>query len=288
MPRSWKQVVRGRGADRVAAGGEEGAVAGEGRGIAGDIHESAVARVGYAVDEFGSDALARRVAAAVGAVPVITTATDSGGLFSPDIFAKANGLVICGMSEAKAVAAALVNGETVGVKCAYPHSAFPPELEERGSGSIGIVISDSDDEKPFDITLNLIPKNLAVVIGCKKDISAAAVTEHIMRTFSENRLDIRRLSICATIDIKAEEKGLKRFCDMFGLPLGTYTAEELMEAKGEFAHSGFVEKTVGADNVCERAAVCAGGTLIVGKTKGNGVTCAVSELPVYIDPESGE
>ena len=233
----------------------------------------------------GANGLAERIAGMVGAVPVITTSTDTHGLFSPDVFAKKNGLVITDMSAAKAVGSALVNGEKVGVNCSYPNSEIPDELTECDCGKIGIRISGNANETPFETTLNLLPKNLIAGIGCKKGISCDAITKHIMSVFSQNGLDIRRLSAVATIDIKAEEAGLKTFCEHLGLPLKTYTADELMRMVGDFSHSDFVEKTTGADNVCERAAVCAGGKLIVPKTAGNGVTAAVAELPVYIDFE---
>ena len=45
---------------------------------------------------------------------------------------------------------------------------------------------------------------------------------------------------------------------------------------GEFAESEFVRKTVGVGNVCERAAVCDGGTLIIPKTAKDGVTVAAA------------
>ena len=230
----------------------------------------------------GANGLTQQIAEKLGAVPVITTATDSHGLFSPDMFAKNNGLVICDMDAAKAVAAAVVNGEEVGFLCGYPHEEIPPELTGTDSGKIGVLVSGSAGEKPFDTTLNLLPKNLAVGIGCKKRTPADTVTDSVMRVFSENGLDIRRLAAAATIDIKSDEPGLVAFCESFSLPMKTFTADELMSVKGEFTRSDFVEKTTGTDNVCERAAVCAGGTLIVRKTAGNGVTAAVAELPVNI------
>lgn len=236
----------------------------------------------------GANVLARQIAGKIGAVPVITTATDSRGLFSPDMFAKANGLVICSMDAAKAVAAAVVDGKPVGFKCAYPHSALPDELTECDGGSIGICVSGDPSEKPFGVTLNLMPANIAVGIGCKKGTSCDDITTHITRVFSDNGLDIRRLSAAATADLKAEEPGLLEFCERFSIPLRTYSAEELMSAPGTFAHSDFVEKTTGADNVCERAAVCAGGTLTLRKTAGKGVTAAAAELPVYIDFERND
>lgn len=236
----------------------------------------------------GANELTKQLAEAVGAVPVITTSTDVHGKFAPDIFAKNNGLFICDMQAAKAVAAAVLNGDSVGFKCAYPHSQIPLELTECERGYIGICVADSEDEKPFDTTLNLLTKNMIVGVGCKKGIACDSITTHIMRIFRDNRLDIRRLAAVATIDIKANEPGLNEFCERFSLPLKTYSADELMSAEGDFAHSEFVEQTTGADNVCERAAVCAGGRLTVPKTAENGVTAAVAELPVFIGFERND
>ncbi len=233
----------------------------------------------------GANALARQIAAILDAVPVITTATDSHGLFSPDMFAKTNGLVICDMQAAKLIASAVVNGEKVGFCSGYPYSGLPAELSESESGSIGICVSGNADEKPFDVTLNLVPANIIIGIGCKRGTTSDTITKHIMTVFSEKRLDIRRIRGVATIDIKSDEPGLAEFCENFGLSLETYSADELMSAPGEFEHSDFVERTTGADNVCERAAVCAGGKIIVTKSAGNGVTVAAAELPVFIDFE---
>ena len=230
----------------------------------------------------GANELAEKIAAIIGAVPVITTATDSHGLFSPDMFAKKNGLVICDMNAAKTAAAMIVNGYKVGFRCCYPHTDLPDELTENEGCKVGICISDNADDKPFETTLNLLPKNLIAGIGCKKGTLNTSITTRVMSVFSVNDLDIRRLAGVATIDLKAEEPGLLEFCESFGLPLKSFSAEELMNVPGDFSHSDFVARTTGSDNVCERAAVCAGGSLIVRKTAGIGVTVAVAELPVRI------
>ncbi len=47
---------------------------------------------------------------------------------------------------------------------------------------------------------------------------------------------------------------------------------------GTFSASEFVRETVGVDNVCERAAVLAGGSLIIPKTAAGGVTVAAALL----------
>jgi cobalt-precorrin 5A hydrolase len=233
----------------------------------------------------GANELAERIAGMIGAAPVITTATDTHGLFSPDVFAKKNDLAICDMTAAKAVAAAVLNGDSIGIKCCCPHSEFPCGLIDCNSGRIGVCVSGNADEKPFGTTLNLLPVNLVIGIGCKKETPFDRIVTHTMNVLSENGLDIRRLAAVATIDIKSEEPGLLKFCKMYGLPLKAFSPEELMRAEGDFSHSDFVEQTTGADNICERAAVCAGGRIIVPKTAQNGVTAAVAELPVYIDFE---
>ena len=94
---------------------------------------------------------------------------------------------------------------------------------------------------------------------------------------------------------KTDRKKLKRlllFCRKYGLPFSTYTAEELQNAKGEFAPSAFVQQTVGVDNVCERAAVCAAqnGTLILHKFAQNGVTAAIAvpDWRVTFEEQEGE
>lgn len=236
----------------------------------------------------GANELAEKTAGIIGAVPVITTATDSHGLFSPDMFAKNNGLVICDMNVAKAVAAAVVNGETVGFFSRYPHTQLPDELTEKNDCKTGICVSESADEKPFETTLNLLPKDIIVGVGCKKGTSANTITTHILSVLSSAHIDVRRLAAVATIDIKSNEAGLLKFCEQFEIPLRTFSAKELMSVNGTFSHSDFVEETTGTDNVCERAAVCAGGSLIVRKTAGNGVTAAITALPVYLDLERKE
>ena len=56
----------------------------------------------------------------------------------------------------------------------------------------------------------------------------------------------------------------------------TETLQVLPHSREIMPLSEFVRKTVGTGNVCERAAVLAGGELIIKKTAVNGVTVAAS------------
>ena len=84
------------------------------------------------------------------------------------------------------------------------------------------------------------------------------------------------MAAVATIDLKKDEPGLLAFCQAHHLPLRTFPAEVLAAAEGDFTPSEFVKGVTGVDNVCERAAVCAGGRVIVPKLAKNGVTVAVA------------
>lgn len=234
----------------------------------------------------GANRLAEVIAEKLGAAAAVTTATDSGKLFSPDSFAAANELLITDMTAAKEVAAALVDGENVGFYSQYLHSELPDELSAGIKTRTGIAVSDDISLKPFPITLNLVPKNIIVGIGCKRSTSFEVIENAVNSTFAENGIDTARICTAATINIKADEKGLKQFCDSHRISLRTFTAEELMKADGEFESSPFVLKTVGADNVCERSAVlCSGGQLVIRKSACGGVTVAAAEKPVYLDFE---
>lgn len=234
----------------------------------------------------GANALAERFAAVTGAVPVITTATDTGGLFSPDSFAAANQLVITDMDASKAIAAAVIQGEEIGFRSKLPHTALPKPLTAEGSPRCGIVIAEECAEPPFPVTLHLIPKNLVIGIGCKKGTSYPEIEAAVLTRLAANGLDPRRICAAATVDLKAEEPGLLAFCKARKLPLHTYSPEQLMQVSGDFIASAFVSRITGADNVCERSAVlCSGGTLVMRKQAADGITVAAAEMPLTLDFE---
>lgn len=234
----------------------------------------------------GANALAEKIAETVGAQAVITTATDIGGLFSPDSFAAANGLIIADMNAAKQIAAAVLNGERIGLQSDYPYRNLPPELCICDDAEYGIVISDVMTAPPYPVTLHLIPKNIVVGIGCRKNASADKIAEIVNAAFAEYQLDPARICKAASIDLKANEAGLLRFCAQLGINLETFSANELMQISGVFSHSDFAEKVTGADNICERSAVlCSGGTLVICKNARDGVTVAAAEMPIEIDFE---
>ncbi len=116
----------------------------------------------------GANELTEEVAAVTGAVPVITTATDVNHKFAVDVFAVKNHCEICEMELAKEAAALLVDGKTVGFCSRFPVDGTKPEElipEEAAKPSMGICITTSEEDSPYERTLHLIPKVITVEPG---------------------------------------------------------------------------------------------------------------------------
>lgn len=231
----------------------------------------------------GANALAKYISEKIGALPVITTATDIGGKFSPDSFAKANNLIIVNISAAKEIAAAVLGNEKIGLISDYECINIPSDIVKDGNSINGICISADINKKPFENTLNLVPKNVVIGIGCKRGTDFKTIEKHISDSLEASGIEMKRICAVATIDIKSDEKGLLEFCEKYGVKLFTYTADELMSVSGNFTRSDFVLSQTGTDNVCERGVVKSGGKLIMRKKTANGVTAAAGEIPVTID-----
>lgn len=236
----------------------------------------------------GANRLAEIIAKKIGARVVITTATDTGGRFSPDSFAQANRLLITDFEAAKEIAAAVLNDEKIGLHCDYPYKNPPFEIvgiSENEYCRTGLCIGANPLVKPFEVTLNLIPRNIVIGIGCRKNTPCKDIENHIFTTLKKEGIFERRVSQVATIDIKGAEPGLVEFCSKYNLPLMSFSAKQLNELEGDFHGSSFVLSQIGTDNVCERSAVRCGGKLILHKRSSDNVTVAAAELPVDIDFE---
>ncbi len=231
----------------------------------------------------GANELAGSLAAGLGCVPVYTTATDVNHKFAVDVFASKNRLYISSMRLAKEVSAALLRGETLGLASDFPVDGKLPEgfaMVSPGENShlrLGIYFSVSRRLQPFEETLYLVPRIVTAGIGCRKGAPKEKI-EAVLRMQLEKRAVFpEALSQLASIDLKKDEPGILSLAGELSLPFLTFSAEELMAVPGSFTPSEFVKKTTGADNVCERSAVRAGGgTVYQKKTGADGATCALA------------
>lgn len=223
----------------------------------------------------GANALAVKLANALGATAAVSTATDINGKFSVDAWAASQGMFIDDIKAAKAVSAAILENN-VPICSDFPIvSDLPSGVIPGDQGDVGICVS-WRRKNPFLTTLLLVPKVVRLGIGCKKNIEAHAIAGLVDKILDKFGIHPEAVKCVATIDLKKNEAGLLDFCRERNLPLACYSAEELRAVPGEFTPSDFVQSITGVENVCERAVAMNGGQLIVKKTASSGVTVAAA------------
>lgn len=233
----------------------------------------------------GANELALQISKDLGSIPVITTATDINKVFAVDTWAKSQELQILNPECIKLVSSKLLKGESVHVKSDYPIQGNLPknvylnDLEDSRVGyDVIITHKDLENECKNDALL-LVPQIITVGIGCRKDIIFEAIEKSILNIFENENYHILSINALASIDKKANEKGILEFAKKYDLPFNTYSAEELNSLEGDFTKSEFVKSVVEVDNVCERSAVMeSNGKLIRRKDTcdGAGVTVALA------------
>jgi len=238
----------------------------------------------------GANDLARKVSDAVGAMPVITTATDINGKPALDLFMKELGLKTNDMPRLKRISSGILRGEAAcifadislgrwgdRVKAAY--SVRPLKHLKKYGKIYDHVVAVTDDATIDTLpgTLILQPRRIFAGIGCRKGVSFDDVRDAVKSALGSQDLHMHNLKGLASIDIKRDEKALHEAAEHFEIGLTLFSAEELDKvAPGQ---SDFVKEKVGAGGVCEPAAILAskGGKLIVPKTIYGEITIALAE-----------
>lgn len=233
----------------------------------------------------GANQWAQRLAEMLGALPVITTATDARGVFAVDTWAKNQGFTIENPRSIVNISAALLDGKSVGLcaDAALP-DCLPDGLAPQISGELGICVSTRIHAfPPFQRTLFVRPRVLTLGAGCKRGVKAEIIAWSVDRFLRENQYSEVSVTRLSSIDLKADEEGMIALARQRKWDFATHGVEELMEAQshGGFSSSEFVRNTVGIDCVCERAAALYG-DLRAGKKCYEGVTLALSEAPWQI------
>ena len=242
----------------------------------------------------GANAFTRKTAEILGAVPVITTATDLGGKFAVDSFARENQCAVFPMDAAKRFSSALLSDRTVGFFSEFPLDGTCPDgvilygeglvdpengilkEEQKNLPDCGAALTIHDGCRPFKDTVMVVPKCVSIGIGCRKGQSFEAVRGFVFSCMESSGILPEAVSCIASIDLKKDEEALILLAKELNVPFRTFSSEELSKVEGSFEESAFVRSITGVGNVCETSAVLAScsGRLLMQKKKGDGVTCA--------------
>lgn len=246
----------------------------------------------------GANALAREIATALQATPVITTASDVQGKVAVDELARQLNWELEPLTNLVAVNSAMVNGQTLPVvmedKFVEPLELGPGyalqetkfwRLEDFPQGAV--IITSRPLEVPLGPYMVLHPRNILVGIGCRKDTSAQTIMEALTAVMQKHNLSWASLKSLATIEAKQHEPGLLEVAKLLELPLRIFSSAEINQFTQDYhrlnppvplARSEFVYQTMGVDGVCEPVALMSGKNtkLLQAKEGHQGVTIALA------------
>ncbi|MFF1479237.1 precorrin-3B C(17)-methyltransferase [Streptomyces sp. NPDC058301] len=223
----------------------------------------------------GANALAAEVADALGCTPVVTTATDAVGVPGLDTL----GLPVEGA--VAAVSRAVLDGSPVALRAdgVWPLPALPPNVRPAAEAPAALHLTDRLLELGPDEAV-LRPKSLVVGVGASKGAPVEEVLGLVEDALRDAGLSPLSVAELATVDAKSEEPGIVGAASRLGVPLTTYSAEELSRIEVPNPSDAPLD-AVGTPSVAEAAALAGGGELLVPKRKSSPegraamATCAV-------------
>ena len=181
----------------------------------------------------GANDLARRLAKACGAVPVITTATDANGVFAVDEWAKHQHCLVAEPARIKKVSSALLAGRTVRFASDWPIQDTPPAGVEPAGDAAQASFALTITPTMTSNALHIIPRIAVLGIGCKRGTPADKLASAFAAFCAETKLAPQSIAAAASIDLKKDELGLAEFGQKQSWPVTFYTADELRAVPGQ-------------------------------------------------------
>jgi len=246
----------------------------------------------------GANRLAQQAAVCLNGQAVITTATDVSNKPAVDMLAVQMGALLEPLTNIKLINRLLAEGKEVNIYSAFPLiKAFQTgfrwqewPVSDRNGEMAGQVAAMKFMEPAVIIGphklgtdsmseyIQIKPQNLVVGIGCRRGVEYSEVREAFEAVMTRFGLDKACVKYLATIDIKSEEEAIRQLTVEMGIPVLTFSKNEISALDGSYESSEWVREKVGVGGVCEPAARLAAkqGKTIVPKQKIGPVTISVA------------
>ena len=223
----------------------------------------------------GANALAERVAVALGAQAVVTTATDAVDLPGLDTL----GWPVEG--DVAGVTRALLDGLEVhlAADAVWPLPPLGGRTFQVGHHPVAAHVLRVTDREvpPLPRTVVLRPPSLVLGVGASRGAATSDVRDLVMSTLRENALRASSVVSVVSIDLKADEVAIVALAAELGVPLRTFAAADL--AGHEVPNpSNVVADATGSRSVAEASVLQAGAELVVPKRKNAVATVAIGRL----------
>ncbi len=233
----------------------------------------------------GANELTKRVAAILGAEPVITTRSDSKGLWALDTLADEYGWT-CSYREAslnRPIAHFVAERPTALLLDVRDKGS--DELERSKPAHVTIFRSIADiPSEGFDLLIAVSPflypnfegdvlyyhpRVLHLGLGCRKNCPSEGILDYVKSYLSQQCLAVESIASLATVELKKDEPLLAELCrELTDAPANIFSSEELAEVEVPNA-SDKVESVTGSPSVAEASAILSaqGGALLCEKHK---------------------
>ncbi|MBI4813989.1 MAG: cobalt-precorrin 5A hydrolase [Methanobacterium sp.] len=232
----------------------------------------------------GGNKFSIKIAGVIGAVPVITTATDLNGKMGIDSLANQYWFDVKQPHLIKDINQLIAENEKVDLYIPSRFRFLENHPLVTRSYRIHIweksFIRASLPGKEFDKELDLYPKRIVAGLGSKKGVAGEQVFFAIRSALQHLHLPLERLDALATADLKKDEEGIIDAASKSDLSIEIVTLNEIADFKHvDCTPSKLVQREFGVQGVSEPVSLIRAGEnsrLILKKTAYNGVTVAIA------------
>lgn len=216
----------------------------------------------------GANDLTQNLHEIFGLVPIITTSSDVTGKIAVDTLSQKLKCNLKSLEAAKKVTSLIVDGKNVEL-------SLPKNICNENPEGV-MVISNKENLE----IVHLYPENLVIGIGSRRGIEKEKVYEFLIETLEKHNLSLKSIKHFATVDLKADEKGIVETAKELGKELKIVSREEILTVEDMFHGSEFVKKEIGVKAVSEPCAYLTSskdGKFIEIKAKKDGMTISIYE-----------
>ena len=219
----------------------------------------------------GANEECKKIASGIGAIPVITTASDVGGKIAVDTLSQKIKAKLNDLDGAKRVTSLIVNGENVSLH-------LPKNIVNHDENSAGAIIV--SNRKNIEIS-KIIPQNIFIGIGCKRGVSKEHIIEKLKYAMDKQNLELSAIKMAGSAWVKSDETGLLEAMKELDIPIKFFEKEEILKLEDLVEErSEFVKNHIGVYGVSEPCAFLASsgkGAFLAKKIKLDGMTLSIFE-----------